>query len=73
MADYIAKLVPDLLNFSTESGLDTSILNGVSLQRTINCLEVGLSGDRKSVSVIDGESFSSTAQTLSSVAGIIDD
>ena len=71
MANYVAKLVPDLFNFSTESGLDTSILNGVSLQRTINCLEVGLSGDRKSVSVIDGEAFNSTAQTLTSVSGII--
>lgn len=71
MADYVAKLVPDLLNFSTESGLDTAIVNGVSIQRTINCLEVGLSGDRKSVSVIDGEAFNSTVQTLTSVPGII--
>ena len=54
MADYIAKLVPSLLNFATESGLDTSIdANGNSLQRTINCLEVGTDGARKSVSVID--------------------
>lgn len=73
MADYIAKLVPDLLNMSTESGLDTSILNGVSLQRTINCLEVGISGNHKSVSVIDGEGFNDTVQTLADIVGIIED
>lgn len=73
MADYIAKLVPDLLNMSTESGLDTSILNGVSMQRTINCLEVGTSGNRKSVSVMDGEGFNDTVQTLTDIVGIIED
>ena len=72
MADYIAKLVPSLLNFATESGLDTSIdANGNSLQRTIKCLEVGTAGARKSVSVIDGEDFSDVAQTLINVDGII--
>ena len=71
MANYQAKLVPSLLNFSTESGLDTSIVNGVSKQRTINCLEVGSSGDFKSVSVSDGETFSDTVQTITSITGVI--
>ena len=73
MADYIAKLVPSLLNFATESGLDTSIdANGNSLQRTINCLEVGTAGARKSVSVVDGGEFDDVEQTLLNVDGIIE-
>jgi hypothetical protein len=39
-AKYTVKLNPNLRNLGTEGSLDTSILNGVSLQRTINMIQV---------------------------------
>jgi hypothetical protein len=38
--EHLVKLTPDLRNLGTEGSLDTSILNGVSLQRTMNMIQV---------------------------------
>jgi hypothetical protein len=67
MASYTFDLTPALRNMSTEGGLDTSLLNGVSLQRT-GYLEVYNSSNRKIVVVNDGETFTDTMQTLSDLS-----
>ena len=73
MADFLVKLVPYELNFSTEGGLDTSILNGVSKQRTLNVIETVASGGGRKITVnrFDGETFNDTVQTLADVQGIV--
>jgi hypothetical protein len=54
MAQYSLKLTPDLVNPGSEGSLDTSLVNGVSIQRTANMLEVlDLNGNRKVVSLKD--------------------
>lgn len=63
MASYTLSLTPALRNFATEGGLDTSILNGVSLQRT-GYIDVYNGTDRKIVQVADGETFDDVMQTL---------
>jgi len=74
MASFQVKLVPDELNFSTEGGLDTSIVNGVSKQRTFNVIETVSGGGRKiTVNVADGGYFNDTVQGLTSIPGIIAD
>ena len=56
MADYRIKLTPNLINLASEGSLDTSVQNGVSIQRTAY-FEVYNSGKRKIVSKVDGSSF----------------
>lgn len=63
MTTYTFSVTPDLRNMSTEGGLDTSLLNGLSIQRT-GYLEVYNGTDRKIVVVNDGEEFNDTMQTL---------
>ena len=71
MADYLVKLVPYELNFSTESGLDTSIINGVSKQRTVNVLEtVTPAGRAVHMAQVDGSTFTDAVQNLGDVMGI---
>lgn len=71
MADFLVKLVPYELNFSTESGLDTSIVNGVSKQRTVNVIEtVTPSGRALHINQVDGSTFNDDVQTLGDVMGI---
>jgi hypothetical protein len=66
--EYTFKITPDVRNMASEGSLDTSVLNGVSCQRTLNVLDVvDSSGNRKQINVVkDGNSFDDT------VAGIED-
>jgi hypothetical protein len=59
MADYSLKLTPSIRNIDSEGSLDTSVLNGESIQRTVNILEVvDGSGNKKVIGVVkDGQSF----------------
>jgi len=59
MTNYAVELTPSVRNMGTEGGLDTSVYNGKSLQRTINVLEVlDENGNKKQISSLkDGESF----------------
>lgn len=59
MSNYTVKLTPDVVNLASEGGLDSSLLNGVSLQRTFNdIMVVDSEGNRKKVGRLkDGESF----------------
>jgi hypothetical protein len=65
MAQYSLKLTPDLVNPGSEGSLDTSLVNGVSIQRTANMLEVlDLNGNRKVVSLKDGDTFDDVVSGL---------
>ena len=70
MATYTLKLTPDLRNFATEGGLDTSVVDGVSAQRT-GYIEVYNNSDRKIVEVKDGESFNDDMQTITDFSFIV--
>ena len=58
---------------SALSYLDTSVVNGVSKQRTLNVTNtVNTSGvSVMHVAVLDGGSFNDTPETLASVPGIV--
>lgn len=60
---YTVKLTPDLRNLGTEGSLDTAVVNGVSIQRTVY-LDVYNGTNRKIVAAKDGETFNDTMQTL---------
>lgn len=59
MANYQLVLTPQLVAPNTEGSMDTSILNGVSIQRT-GYIEVYNSGKRKIVEPKDGGTFTDT-------------
>jgi hypothetical protein len=62
--DYVVELTPQLVNLATEGGLDTSVVNGRSLQRTVGMLEtVDAQGHRKVVvNGRDGASFDNVVE-----------
>ena len=69
MASYVLKLTPNDRNLGMEGSLDTSVLNGVSTQRT-GYIEVVDDTDlqkRMVWSVKDGETFTDTLQTLTTI------
>jgi len=63
MATYTLALTPTLINLGTEGSLDTSILNGVSLQRT-GYIETVDGSDRKVLELIDGEIFTDLPEAI---------
>ena len=63
MSTYTLALTPTLVNLGTEGSLDTSVVNGVSIQRT-GYIEVVDGSDRKVLELLDGEVFTDVAQTL---------
>ena len=69
MSEYILKLTPAVRNPGTEGSLDTSIVNGVSIQRT-GYLEVVNDSNRKVVEIKDGASFTDTPETIDDTPGI---
>jgi hypothetical protein len=68
MATYTVDLTPALRNLATEGSLDTAVVNGVSIQRTVNMITVG--DDKIVVNVVDGGSFNDTTVGLGNVLGI---
>jgi hypothetical protein len=69
MSNYNIKLTPNFIDPTTEGSLDSSILNGKSLQRTFNMYEVDNAGSRKMISVKDGDTFNDTTYQNSSGTG----
>lgn len=69
MSNYNIKLTPDFIDPTTEGSLDSSILNGKSLQRTFNMYEVDNAGTRKMISVKDGDTFNNTTFQNSTATG----
>jgi len=69
MANYTLKLTPTLVNLATEGSLDTSVVNGVSAQRT-GYIEVVNTSDlqqRMVWEINDGVTFNDTFQTLTDI------
>ena len=61
MATYTVDLTPDVVSQSSEASLDTSVLNGLSLQRTKESLLVVNGTDRKQLyRLADGETYDDT-------------
>jgi hypothetical protein len=69
MSNYNVKLTPNFTNPATEGSLDSSLLNGKSLQRTFNMYEINNDGNRKMISAKDGEEFNNTTFQNSSGTG----
>jgi hypothetical protein len=63
MSTYTLALTPTLINLGTEGSLDTSILNGVSLQRT-GYIETVSGTDRKVLELVDGEVFTDVPESI---------
>ena len=74
VVNYTVKLTPDEVNIGTEGYLDTSVVDGVSIQRTFGSFEtVLLNGDRKiSGNLNDGDTFDNQLKTLAGILGIIE-
>lgn len=67
--NYTLKLTPSLVNLGTEGSLDTSVVNGVSSQRT-GYIEVVNTSDlhqRMVWEINDGASFSDDFQMLTDI------
>lgn len=62
MASYTIQLTPTLVNLATEGSLDTSVVGGVSIQRTAYLETVDSSGGRKVLELLDGEGFDDTPE-----------
>lgn len=61
MATYTVDLTPVVVTPVSEASLDTSVLNGLSLQRTKESLLVVNGGDRKQLyRLADGETYDDT-------------
>ncbi len=70
MSTYHVKLTPSLRTEGTEGGLDTSVVNGVSAQRT-GYFEVYNGTDRKIVSKLDGVAFDDVIPTWTTNPDIV--
>lgn len=70
MASYTLKLTPTLVNLATEGSLDTTVVNGVSAQRTgyIEVVDSTNLQKRMVWQLKDGEAFSDTFQTLTTLS-----
>jgi len=61
MATYTVNLTPDLVTSVSEGSLDTSVSNGLSAQRTMECVLVVNGSDRKQLHrLADGETYDDT-------------
>lgn len=66
MATYTVTLTPSLRNMATEGSMDTAILDGVSIQRTV-FLDVFNSANKKVVAVDDGGTFTDVIDTITTL------
>jgi len=69
MADYVLQLTPAVRNMGTEGSMDTSILNGVSIQRDGQAITVVNGTTRKEVRVVDGGTFDDVMDTILTTPG----
>jgi hypothetical protein len=75
MKNYLVKLTPNLVNLASEGSLDTSLLNGCSLQRTLtDIMVVDDAGSRKIVGRLkDCENFDDVVVKSSSTPTVTTD
>ena len=62
MASYTVQLTPSLINLASEGSLDTSVVRGISIQRTAYVELVNSTGGRKVYEAIDGETIDDVVQ-----------
>jgi hypothetical protein len=71
MAEYQVSLTPDVIKIDSEGSLDTSLLDGKSIQRTMNFLMITNGEDRKIVGQLqDGETTDDVIQTITDVESL---
>lgn len=72
MATYTVSLTPALRNFTTEGGLDTAVVNDLSIQRTMNALLIKNGTEYKMVGKLeDGDTFTDVVDGLGDYPNII--
>lgn len=62
MASYTVQLTPSLRNLASEGSLDTSVVSGISIQRTAYIELVNSTGGRKVYEAFDGESINDVVE-----------
>jgi hypothetical protein len=61
MASFTVDLTPNTVSFSSEGNMDTSVYNGLSKQRTMECVLVVNGSDRKQLhGLADGDTYDNT-------------
>ena len=71
MANYAVKLTPDVVNLGTEGSLDV-LVNGNSIQRTMDMVLVKNSGYKMVSRLKDGDTFNDTIQTVADYANVVE-
>jgi hypothetical protein len=71
MASYTVKLTPDVVNLASEGSLDT-VVNGVSIQRTMDMILVKNSGYKMVSRLKDGDTFNDTIAQLGDYANLVE-
>lgn len=74
VVNYTVKLTPDEVNIGTEGYLDTSVVDGVSIQRTMNSMIVKNGDSQKVVGRLkDGDAFDNQIENITDYDFIISD
>lgn len=72
MSNYQVQLTPQLVNLGTEGSLDTAVVNGHSIQRTMVDIDVVNGTNRKKVGRLsDGNTFNDVVGGVGSYEDII--
>jgi hypothetical protein len=71
MASYTVKLTPDVRNLGTEGSLDV-VVNGKSLQRTMDMVLVKNSGYKMVSRLKDGDTFDDVIADLGMYANVVE-
>jgi hypothetical protein len=70
MASYTVKLTPDVVNMSTEGSMDT-VVDGVSIQRTMEMVLVSNSGYKMVGKLKDGDTFDDVIADLGDYSNLV--
>ena len=71
MASYAVKLTPDVVNLGTEGSL-VVLVNGNSIQRTMDMVLVKNSGYKMVSRLKDGDTFTDVIQTVADYANVVE-
>lgn len=71
MASYAVKLTPDVVNLGTEGSLDV-LVDGVSIQRTMDMVLVKNSGYKMVGRLKDGDTFTDVIQTVADYTNVVE-
>ena len=71
MASYAVKLTPDVVNLGTEGSLDV-LVNGNSIQRTMDMVLVKNNGYKMVSRLKDGDTFTDVISDLGMYANVVE-